>query len=133
LTGGTNAIITTIDTALASVGTVRAQLGASSNRLEHVYNNLGNMITNTTASRGRMLDADYAAETSNSTSQQRYFGAEAEQQLVAAGDLGDAVMPAEKPPATAVSSSQREPIVAAVGSFYPASRVSPARQKARPT
>jgi flagellin len=70
LTGGTNAIITTIDTALTSVGTVRAQLGASSNRLEHVYNNLGNMITNTTASRGRILDVDYAAETSNSTSQQ---------------------------------------------------------------
>jgi flagellin len=70
LTAGTNAIITTIDTALTSVGTVRAQLGASSNRLEHVYNNLGNMITNTTASRGRILDVDYAAETSNSTSQQ---------------------------------------------------------------
>ena len=70
LTAGTNAIITTINTALTSVGTVRAQLGAASNRLEHVYNNLGNMITNTTASRGRILDVDYAAETSNSTSQQ---------------------------------------------------------------
>ncbi|MET0498441.1 MAG: flagellin [Steroidobacteraceae bacterium] len=70
LSAATNAIITTINTALTSVGTVRAQLGASSNRLEHVYNNLGNMITNTTASRGRILDVDYAAETSNSTSQQ---------------------------------------------------------------
>jgi flagellin len=70
LTGGTNAIITTINTALANVGTIRAQLGASSNRLEHVYNNLGNMMTNTTASRGRILDVDYAAETSNSTAKQ---------------------------------------------------------------
>jgi flagellin len=70
LTGGTNAIIGEINTALGYVGTIRAQLGASSNRLEHVYNNLGNMMTNTTASRGRILDVDYASETSNSTSKQ---------------------------------------------------------------
>jgi len=70
LTGGTNAILTSIDTALKDVGTVRAQLGAASNRLEHVYNNLGNMRTNTIASRGRIMDVDYAAETSNSTSKQ---------------------------------------------------------------
>jgi flagellin len=70
LTGGTNARLTQIDTALTSVGTMRAQLGAASNRLEHVYNNLGNMRTNTVASRGRIMDVDYAAETSNSTSKQ---------------------------------------------------------------
>ncbi|HMN43166.1 MAG TPA: flagellin [Povalibacter sp.] len=66
----TNAVITDINDAITAVGTVRAQLGAASNRLEHVYNNLGNMITNTTASRGRILDVDYAAETSNSTAKQ---------------------------------------------------------------
>jgi flagellin len=66
----TNAVITNINDALTSVGTLRAQLGAASNRLDHVYNNLGNMMTNTTASRGRIMDVDYAAETSNSTSQQ---------------------------------------------------------------
>jgi len=66
----TNAILTDIGTALTAVGTVRAQLGAASNRLEHVYNNLGNMRTNTVASRGRIMDVDYAAETSNSTSKQ---------------------------------------------------------------
>jgi flagellin len=70
LTGGTNAIITAINGAIDAVGTVRAQLGAASNRLEHVYNNLGNMITNVTASRGRIMDVDYAAETSNSTAKQ---------------------------------------------------------------
>jgi flagellin len=70
LTGGTNAIITSINSAIDAVGTVRAQLGAASNRLEHVYNNLGNMITNVTASRGRIMDVDYAAETSNSTAKQ---------------------------------------------------------------
>ena len=70
LTAGTNAIITTINTAIKDVGTIRAQLGAASNRLEHVYNNLGNMMTNTTASRGRIMDVDYAAETSNATAKQ---------------------------------------------------------------
>jgi flagellin len=70
LTAGTNAIITSINTAIKDVGTIRAQLGAASNRLEHVYNNLSNMITNTTASRGRIMDVDYAAETSNATAKQ---------------------------------------------------------------
>jgi Flagellin and related hook-associated proteins len=70
LTNGTNAIIDTINNAIAQVGAIRAQLGAASNRLEHVYNNLGNMITNTTASRGRIMDVDYAQETANSTAKQ---------------------------------------------------------------
>lgn len=69
LTDG-NTVITDINTAIASVGKVRASLGAASNRLDHVYNNLGNMMTNTTASRGRIMDVDYASETTNSTSQQ---------------------------------------------------------------
>ena len=62
--------ITLINEAIAAVGTMRAQLGAASNRLEHVYNNLGNMITNTTASRGRIMDVDYAQETANATAKQ---------------------------------------------------------------
>ncbi|HEY5759779.1 MAG TPA: flagellin [Steroidobacter sp.] len=67
---GANTIITDINDAIDAVGTVRAQLGAASNRLDHVYNNLGNMIQNTTASKGRIMDVDYASETSNSTSKQ---------------------------------------------------------------
>ncbi|GFE84805.1 lateral flagellin [Steroidobacter agaridevorans] len=67
---GANTVITDINDAIAAVGTVRAQLGAASNRLDHVYNNLGNMIQNTTASKGRIMDVDYALETSNSTSKQ---------------------------------------------------------------
>src|SRR5690606_33069166 len=66
----TNAVITRINTAINAVGTIRAELGAASNRLEHVYNNLGNMITNTKASRGRIMDVDYAFETANATSKQ---------------------------------------------------------------
>jgi flagellin len=69
-TTSTNAVITRINDALTAVGTLRAQLGAASNRLDHVYNNLGNMMANTTASRGRIMDVDYASETSNSTSRQ---------------------------------------------------------------
>ncbi|WP_018413507.1 flagellin N-terminal helical domain-containing protein, partial [Methyloversatilis thermotolerans] len=63
LTATANATITLVDTALTSVGTVRSALGAASNRLEHVYNNLANMKTNTEQARGRIMDVDYASET----------------------------------------------------------------------
>jgi flagellin len=59
-----------VDTALKEVGTVRSALGAASNRLDHVYNNLGNMSTNTAAAKGRIMDVDYATETSNMTAKQ---------------------------------------------------------------
>ncbi|MBU0603007.1 MAG: Lateral flagellin [Gammaproteobacteria bacterium] len=52
------------------VGAIRAQLGAASNRLEHVNNNLSNMRTNTEQARGRIMDVDYASETANMTSKQ---------------------------------------------------------------
>jgi len=67
---GTNGIIGTIDDAIKAVGTMRAELGAASNRLDHVYNNLGNMGSNTDAARGRIMDVDYAAEATNSTARQ---------------------------------------------------------------
>jgi flagellin len=71
LMGPTDAgLIDGLATTLDFAGVVRSQLGAASNRLEHVYNNLGNMQVNTAASRGRILDVDYAAETANSTSKQ---------------------------------------------------------------
>lgn len=70
LTGGTNAIITTLNSALDAVGTFRSTLGAASNRLEHVYNNLANMRTNSDAAKGRIMDVDYATETANMTSKQ---------------------------------------------------------------
>jgi len=67
---GANAAIALADTASAAVGTLRSSFGAAANRLEHVYNNLGNMIQNTEASKGRIMDVDYASETSNMTSKQ---------------------------------------------------------------
>ncbi|PAS96401.1 MAG: Lateral flagellin [Candidatus Dactylopiibacterium carminicum] len=67
---GTNAIIDTLSDALDAVGSLRSGLGAASNRLEHVYNNLANMSTNTEQAAGRIMDVDYASETATMTSQQ---------------------------------------------------------------
>jgi flagellin len=52
-----------IDTALAALNTQRATFGAAINRLEYAADNLANVSQNTSASRSRILDADYAAET----------------------------------------------------------------------
>ncbi|NIA01018.1 flagellin, partial [Massilia sp. CCM 8734] len=52
LTASANATIDLLSTALASIGTVRSALGASANRLEHVYNNLSNISTNSKAATG---------------------------------------------------------------------------------
>jgi flagellin len=70
LTGSANATIGLIDTALKDVSTVRSALGAASNRLDHVYNNLSNMSTNTAAAKSRITDVDFASETANMTSKQ---------------------------------------------------------------
>lgn len=56
------ATITLIDTALAYVNAQRADLGAVSNRLDHTISNLSNMAINIESSRGRIEDADFAAE-----------------------------------------------------------------------
>ena len=70
LTGSANATITLLDTAIKDVSTVRSALGAAANRLDHVYNNLSNMSTNTAAAKSRITDVDYASETANMTSKQ---------------------------------------------------------------
>jgi flagellin len=55
--------ITAVDTALTAVNTARAAIGAGINRLEYTADNLANVSQNTSASRSRILDADYASET----------------------------------------------------------------------
>jgi flagellin len=65
-----NGTITKLDTAIASVGKVRSGLGAAANRLDHVYNNLANISTNTKNATGRLMDVDFATESSNMTSNQ---------------------------------------------------------------
>ncbi|NRR31971.1 Lateral flagellin [Oxalobacteraceae bacterium] len=62
--------IANITTALDNVGTIRSSLGASANRLDHIYNNLSNISTNTKAATGRIMDTDFASESSNMTASQ---------------------------------------------------------------
>jgi flagellin len=65
-----NTIIDTISTAVSDLGALRSQIGAGANRLTDVAANLTNMITNTTAAKGQIMDVDYAKETSNSSANQ---------------------------------------------------------------
>ena len=58
-----NAAIAKLDTAIASMNTQRATFGSAINRLEYAADNLSNVSQNTSASRSRVLDADYASET----------------------------------------------------------------------
>jgi flagellin len=62
---GASAALSSIDEALNSVSLDRANLGAVQNRLEATVNNLSSNSTNLVASRSRILDADFAAETTN--------------------------------------------------------------------
>jgi len=54
--------ITAIDTAINTVSTERAKLGAYQNRLEHTINNLGTSSQNLTAAESRIRDVDMAKE-----------------------------------------------------------------------
>ena len=62
LDGATKAL-SVIDKAISYVNTERSKLGAVVNRLTHTVDNLANIVTNTQASRSRIKDTDYAAET----------------------------------------------------------------------
>jgi len=52
-----------LDRAIARLDAHRATLGSTVNRLEYAADNLSNVSQNTSASRSRILDADYASET----------------------------------------------------------------------
>ena len=52
-----------VDLALEDVSSQRAKLGALQNRLESTINNLSTTSENLSASRSRILDADFASET----------------------------------------------------------------------
>jgi flagellin len=54
-----------IDNAIMNVNKQRAELGAYSNRLDSTVNNLTNISANLEGGRGRIEDADFAAETTN--------------------------------------------------------------------
>jgi flagellin len=58
-----NTALGVLDTAIGNVNSTRAGLGASMSRLEYASDNLQNVAQNTASARSRVLDADYAAET----------------------------------------------------------------------
>lgn len=60
---GAQRAIGIIDRALEQVNATRADLGAVNNRLEFTVSNLANVSEKTAASRSRIIDADFAAET----------------------------------------------------------------------
>jgi flagellin len=57
--------IATIDAVLTNLNNQRAQLGSFSNRLDSTVSNLTNITSNLQEGRGRIEDADFAAETTN--------------------------------------------------------------------
>jgi len=63
----TNAMtaVDALDTAISTVNTQRAKLGSLSNRLDNTVSNLSNISNNLSAGKGRIEDADFAAETTN--------------------------------------------------------------------
>jgi len=62
-----SANLTALDTAMDAVNAKRAQLGAIQSRFEKTINFLQAGIEAQSAARGRIMDADFAAETSNLT------------------------------------------------------------------
>ena len=58
----TGSTVTTSDTALGEVATIRGNLGAAINRMEYTINNLSNISANLGAAHSRLMDTDYAAE-----------------------------------------------------------------------
>ena len=64
--GATDTLIV-IDKALDRINLERAKLGAIMSRMEKAIDNLSNVAMNTTASKGRIVDADFALESANLT------------------------------------------------------------------
>ena len=60
---GTAGVIEELDAAIKGVATARAGFGAVINRLEYTVDNLNTTILNTQAAKSQIVDADYAAET----------------------------------------------------------------------
>jgi flagellin len=59
--------VSAIDIAIGVVDGKRANLGAISNRFDHIVDNLTNVVANTEAAKSRIEDADFAVETTQLT------------------------------------------------------------------
>ena len=60
---GATKALDVLDKAISYVNLERSKLGAVQNRLTHTIDNLSNIVSNTSASRSRINDTDYAATT----------------------------------------------------------------------
>jgi len=67
---GANDAIDVIDAAITQISEVRASLGAVQNRFNSTISNLNATVENLSASRSRILDADFASETASLTKNQ---------------------------------------------------------------
>ena len=63
--GSAQTALVQVDKALAQINTSRANLGAVQSRFETVIGNIAVSAENLAAARGRIMDADFAAETAN--------------------------------------------------------------------
>ncbi|KIQ78802.1 MULTISPECIES: lateral flagellin LafA [Aeromonas] len=68
--GKATASMAELDTFSQKIGESRSAFGANINRLEHTVNNLSNMKENTDMANGRIMDADFAQESTNMTKNQ---------------------------------------------------------------
>ena len=67
---GASAALTTIDTAISTIGAARADLGALQNRFQSTIRNLSNIVENISGARSRIRDTDFATETAELTRNQ---------------------------------------------------------------
>lgn len=67
---GATKALATLDKAIDSVNANRGTLGALQNRLEYTINNLSSISNATSGAKGRIMDADFAQETSQLTKNQ---------------------------------------------------------------
>lgn len=67
---GANKALLAIDSSLKQIDSQRADLGALQNRLSSTISNLENISENSAAGRSRIMDVDFAKETTNMTKQQ---------------------------------------------------------------
>ncbi len=65
-----SSVLSAIDVAVELVDDKRANLGAVSNRFDHIVDNLTNIIANTEAAKSRIEDADFSVETTELTRNQ---------------------------------------------------------------
>ncbi|HEY9202245.1 MAG TPA: flagellin [Gammaproteobacteria bacterium] len=67
---GANAAIASVDSALTSINTSRASLGAIQNRFESIVASIETSVENLSSARSRIRDADFASETATLTRNQ---------------------------------------------------------------